>query len=130
MKKLSRLAVMLALVLALTACSGGADTPSPDEQTEGQHPVTDAAELEGQWTSPSGNILSFSADQGRYTYQTFSGDHAGTVESTVCNLIVFGLFINILSSVNEHTNNTTDHDSSVEVDWKVKTNSKWHNRNS
>ena len=73
MKKLSRLAVMLALVLALTACSGGADTPSPDEQTEGQHPVTDAAELEGQWTSPSGNILSFSADQGRYTYQTFSG---------------------------------------------------------
>lgn len=31
MKKLSRLAVMLALVLALTACSGGADTPSPDE---------------------------------------------------------------------------------------------------
>lgn len=73
MKKLSRLAVMLALVLALTACSGGADTPCPDEQTEGQHPVTDAAELEGQWTSPSGNILSFSADQGRYTYQTFSG---------------------------------------------------------
>lgn len=73
MRKLSRLAVMLALVLALTACSGGADTPSPDEQTEGQHPVTDAAELEGQWTSPSGNILSFSADQGRYTYQTFSG---------------------------------------------------------
>lgn len=73
MKKLSRLAVMLALMLALTACSGGADTPSPDEQTEGQHPVTDAAELEGQWTSPSGNILSFSADQGRYTYQTFSG---------------------------------------------------------
>jgi len=73
MKKLSRLAVMLALVLALTACSGGADTPSPDEQTEGQHPVTDAAELEGQWTSPSGNILSFSADQGRYTYQTFTG---------------------------------------------------------
>ena len=52
MKKLSRLAVMLALVLALTACSGGADTPSPDEQTEGQHPVTDAAKLEGQWTSP------------------------------------------------------------------------------
>lgn len=73
MKKLSRLAVMLALVLALTACSGGADAPSPDEQTEGQHPVTDAAELEGQWTSPSGNILSFSADQGRYTYQTFTG---------------------------------------------------------
>ena len=73
MKKLSRLAVMLALVLALTACSGGADTPSPDEQTEGQHPVTDTAELEGQWTSPSGNILSFSADQGRYTYQTFTG---------------------------------------------------------
>ena len=35
--------------------------------------MTDAAELEGQWTSPSGNILSFSADQGRYTYQTFSG---------------------------------------------------------
>lgn len=27
MKKLSRLAVMLALVLALTACSGGVDVP-------------------------------------------------------------------------------------------------------
>ena len=93
MKKLSRLAVMLALVLALTACSGGADTPSPDEQTEGQHPVTDAAELEGQWTSPSGNILSFSADQGRYTYQTFSGDHTCTVQCSVCGLLFFCLFI-------------------------------------
>jgi len=70
---MKRTIAAVALVLALTACSGGADTPSPDEQTEGQHPVTDAAELEGQWTSPSGNILSFSADQGRYTYQTFSG---------------------------------------------------------
>lgn len=54
MKKLSRLAVMLALVLALTACSGGADTPSPDEQTEGQHPVTDARRAGGPVDVPLG----------------------------------------------------------------------------
>ena len=130
MKKLSRLAVMLALVLALTACSGGADTPSPDEQTEGQHPVTDAAELEGQWTSPSGNILSFSADQGRYTYQTFSGDHTSTVQCTICNLIVLCFLINFLSAIHKHTNNTTDHDGCVQIDWKIKTDCKRHYRNS
>lgn len=72
MKKLSRLAVMLALVLALTACSGGGETPSP-AVPEDQRQVTDASELEGKWSSPSGNILYFVADEGCYYYQTFSG---------------------------------------------------------
>lgn len=40
---------------------------------EDQRQVTDASELEGKWSSPSGNILYFVADEGCYYYQTFSG---------------------------------------------------------
>ena len=56
MKKTLWLAAVLALLLSLTACSGGGEAPSP-AVPEDQHQVTDASELEGKWSSPSGNIL-------------------------------------------------------------------------
>ena len=72
MRKTLWLAAVLALLLSLTACSGGGETPSP-AVPEDQRQVTDASELEGKWSSPSGNILYFVADEGCYYYQTFSG---------------------------------------------------------
>ena len=71
MRKMLWLAAVLALLLSLTACSGE-ETPSP-AVPEDQRQVTDANELEGKWSSPSGNILYFVADEGCYYYQTFSG---------------------------------------------------------
>lgn len=72
MRKTLWLAAVLALLLSLTACSGGGEAPSP-AVPEDQRQVTDASELEGKWSSPSGNILYFVADEGCYYYQTFSG---------------------------------------------------------
>lgn len=63
MRKTLWLAAVLALLLSLTACSGGGEAPSP-AVPEDQHQVTDASELEGKWSSPSGNILYFVADEG------------------------------------------------------------------
>ena len=63
MRKTLWLAAVLALLLSLTACSGGGETPSP-AVPEDQRQVTDASELEGKWSSPSGNILYFVADEG------------------------------------------------------------------
>ena len=71
MKKTLWLAAVLALLLSLTACSGGGE--APPAVPEDQRQVTDASELEGKWSSPSGNILYFVADEGCYYYQTFSG---------------------------------------------------------
>lgn len=72
MRKTLWLAAVLALLLSLTACSGGGEAPSP-AVPEDQRQVTDASELEGKWSSPSGNILYFVSDEGCYYYQTFSG---------------------------------------------------------
>lgn len=72
MRKTLWLAAVLALLLSLTACSGGGEAPSP-AVPEDQRQVTDASELEGKWSSPSGSILYFVADEGCYYYQTFSG---------------------------------------------------------
>ena len=72
MRKPLWLAAVLALLLSLTACSGGGEAPSP-AVPEDQRQVTDASELEGKWSSPSGSILYFVADEGCYYYQTFSG---------------------------------------------------------
>ncbi len=72
MRKTLWLAAVLALLLSLTACSGGGEAPSP-AVPEDQRQVTDASELEGKWSSPSGSILYFVADEGCYYSQTFSG---------------------------------------------------------
>lgn len=67
MRKTLWLAAVLALLLSLTACGGGGEAPSP-AVPEDQHQVTDASELEGKWSSPSGSILYFVADEGCYYY--------------------------------------------------------------
>ena len=74
MKKLTALLLALVMALSLTACSGGGEAPSP-AVPEDQRQVTDASELEGKWSSPSGNILYFVSDDGCYYYQTLSLIH-------------------------------------------------------
>ena len=49
-----------------------------------------------------------------------------SVPSVVC--FVFVSSSTFFTTIHEHTNNTTDHDGCIQVNWKIQTDSKWHNR--